>query len=88
MSKTTSRKNSLSRLRTKKTLERFLKLRYTIVVRPLSRTEGDGWFAEIPLLRGCWADGETPDQAIAELNVVKKAWFQSMLAHGKSIPTP
>ncbi|MGH2568356.1 MAG: type II toxin-antitoxin system HicB family antitoxin [Bacteroidota bacterium] len=88
MSKTTAKKKLLSRNNTKQALQRFLKLRYTMVVRPLSKNEGGGWFAEIPLLPGCWADGETPDEAITELNTAKRAWMESMLAHRKPIPVP
>ena len=62
-----------------KDLKYYLRLSYTIVLRPLSKKEGGGWFAEIPLLRGCWADGKSPDEAIAELFVAKKLWMESML---------
>lgn len=72
----------------KKNLEFYTSQRYTIVVRPLSKNEGGGWFAEIPLLPGCWADGKTPDEAIAELSNAKTAWMESMLDKGKVIPLP
>jgi antitoxin HicB len=71
-----------------KNLNYYLGLRYTIVVRPLTDDEGGGWFAEIPLLHGCWADGETPDSALAELSKARVAWMESMLASKKFIPIP
>lgn len=87
----TLQKNKVSRQRhrsSKKNLEFYVSQRYTIVVRPLSKNEGGGWFAEIPLLHGCWADGKTPDEAIAELTNAKTAWMESMLDQGKLIPLP
>jgi antitoxin HicB len=72
----------------KKNLEFYLDKKYTIVVRPLSNDEGGGWFAEIPLLPGCWADGETPDDAIAELSAARALWTESMLNSGRVIPLP
>lgn len=72
----------------KKNLGFYLDQKYTIVVRPLSNNEGGGWFAEIPLLPGCWADGETPDDAIAELSGAKALWMESMINNGRVIPLP
>ncbi len=71
-----------------KSLKYYLGLRYTIIVRPLTDDEGGGWFAEIPLLYGCWADGGTPDEALAELAKARIVWMESMLAQKKTIPLP
>ena len=89
MSKVITKRTAVKKNRSgKKDLAHHLSLRYTIVLRPLSTDEGGGWFAEIPLLHGCWADGSTPDDAIQALSSARRVWTESMLAEGKTIPLP
>lgn len=71
-----------------KNLEYYLNLNYEIKIRKLSDDEGGGWFAEIPLLPGCMSDGETSQEAIANVNDAKKDWLQSSLELGRFIPEP
>ena len=69
-------------------LRYFLNLPYKIELTPLSNTDGGGYFATIPLLRGCQSDGITPDEAIENLREAQKAWIRSALKHGDPIPIP
>lgn len=39
---------------------------FSIEIRPLSAEEGGGFLATFPDLPGCMADGETPEEAIAD----------------------
>jgi antitoxin HicB len=39
---------------------------YPFTVRPLSVDDGGGYLVEYPDIPGCIADGETPEEAIAE----------------------
>lgn len=66
----------------------FMKLPYKIELMPLSKEDGGGYFASIPLLNGCQSDGFTPDEAIKNLREAQKAWFESALKHGDPIPVP
>lgn len=66
----------------------YLNLNYEIKIRKLSEEEGGGWFAEIPLLPGCMSDGETTEEAIANLNDAKKGWIETSLALGREVPEP
>jgi predicted RNase H-like HicB family nuclease len=69
-----------------KTLEYYLPLLYPIVLIPDAK---DGtWYARIPLLTGCMADGATPTEALAALEEVKRLWFEASLKHGHTIPEP
>ena len=50
--------------------------------------EDGGYIADIPDLESCSAFGETPEQALAELEVAKKAWLEAACQAGKPIPPP
>ena len=71
-----------------KDLNYYLELNYEIKIRKLTSEEGDGWFAEIPLLPGCISDGETPEEAIFNINDAKKCWVETCLELGRPVPEP
>lgn len=50
--------------------------------------EDSGYIADIPDLESCSAFGETPKQALKELEVAKKAWLEAARQAGKTIPPP
>ena len=50
--------------------------------------EDGGYIADIPDLESCSAFGETPEQALAELERAKTAWLEAARAEGKPIPPP
>ncbi len=47
-----------------------------------------GYIADIPDLEACSAFGETPAQALAELEQAKAAWLEAARAEAKPIPKP
>lgn len=52
-------------------------------------TEVEGhkfWIAECKSLRGCVGQGETADEAIAELELNEKAWLETAAEVGIPIP--
>lgn len=61
---------------------------YKINVRPLTDAEGGGWLAEILDLPGCIGDGETPEEAIKDLEEAKIAWIEAQIDAGRDIPMP
>ncbi len=65
-----------------------MKFPYKIELTPLSKTDGGGYLAIIPLLKGCQSDGQTPDEAINNLREAQQAWLESALKHGDEIPVP
>ncbi|ADG07593.1 type II toxin-antitoxin system HicB family antitoxin [Kyrpidia tusciae] len=65
-----------------KDLEYYLQLRYAVRLCPLEDEEGGGWLAEVPLLPGCMADGEIPEDAVANLEDAKRAWIKTALELG------
>lgn len=50
--------------------------------------EDKGYIADIPDLRHCSAFGRSPEEAVRELAVAKKAWIESAKASGKRVPRP
>ena len=48
--------------------------------------EDGGYIADIPDLKFCSAFGETPEEALKELQIAKSAWLEAALAEGKPIP--
>jgi len=50
--------------------------------------EDGGYIADIPDLEACSAFGETPAEALAELEQAKEAWLEVARETGKSIPAP
>ncbi|WP_406676402.1 toxin-antitoxin system HicB family antitoxin [Neomoorella carbonis] len=71
-----------------KTLDYYLNLNYEVSLRRLTEEEGGGWLASIPLLPGCMSDGETPAEALANLEDAKRGWIETALALQRDIPEP
>jgi len=47
-----------------------------------------GYIADVPDLEACSAFGHTPAEALAQVEIAKKAWLEAARAEGKSIPRP
>ena len=65
-------------------------LRYPISLRRLSEEEGGGWLATIPLLgqAAFAADGETAEQALQELESLRRELYEDVITSGQPIPMP
>ncbi len=65
-------------------------LRYPVVLRQLSDAEGGGWLASIPMLgeAAFTADGDTPDEAISELEDLRRDLYDDVMRSGMIIPVP
>ena len=50
--------------------------------------EDGGYIADIPDLEACSAFGNTPAEALAEVEKAKQAWLEAARAEGKPIPKP
>ncbi len=47
-----------------------------------------GYIADIPDLEACSAFGDTPDEALYEVQKAKSLWIGAAQAEGKPIPPP
>lgn len=63
-------------------------LPYRIVVEPLSPEDGGGYLATVPDLPGCMSDGETPAEALANVEDAASAWIASARLDGQPVPEP
>ncbi len=50
--------------------------------------EDGGYIADIPDLKSCSAFGETPEEAVREVQIAKKAWLETCRARKKPVPKP
>lgn len=50
--------------------------------------EDGGYIADIPDLEACSAFGNTPAEALSEVEIAKSAWLETAREEGRSIPTP
>ena len=50
--------------------------------------EDGGYIADIPDLEACSAFGGTPQEALAQVQIAKKAWLQAARAERKRVPKP
>ena len=50
--------------------------------------EDGGYIADTPDLVACSAFGETPEEALSELQIAKAAWLKAAEAEGKPSPSP
>ncbi len=50
--------------------------------------DDEGYIADIPDLEMCSAFGETPAEALAEVETAKKLWLEAASAEKQPIPPP
>ena len=63
-------------------------LAYAVIVEPLPQEDGGGFVALVPDLPGCMSDGETPEEALANVQDAIGEWLHEARALGRDVPTP
>lgn len=66
----------------------MIRLEYPVIITPLSEDDGGGFAASVPDLPGCMSDGETPEQAIVNVQDAIAAWIEAAHDMGRPIPEP
>lgn len=64
------------------------RLAYPIVIEPLAPEDGGGFAALVPDLPGCMSDGETPEQAVSNVQDAIAAWIEAARDLGHAVPDP
>jgi len=71
-----------------KDVEYYAKLPYNIIVEMWNDGECPYWVARVAELPHCLIHGDTPREAIADIEEVKRDWIKSNLERGLKIPEP
>ena len=50
--------------------------------------DDEAFIAEAPELPGCAADGETPQDALAQIQIVAREWIETARELGRPVPEP
>jgi predicted RNase H-like HicB family nuclease len=50
--------------------------------------EDQRYIVEVPELPGCMADGETPEEAVRNAQVIIREWIETAQALGREVPQP
>jgi antitoxin HicB len=58
--------------------------RYTVLLIP--DTEDGGYTVQVPALPGCFTEGDTADEALANASDVIRLYLEDKAAHGEPIP--
>ena len=61
-------------------------LKYEVII--YWSEDDEAFIAEIPELAGCAADGPTPSEALANVQVIAQEWIETARELGRSIPEP
>jgi predicted RNase H-like HicB family nuclease len=64
------------------------RLEYPVIVTPLPAEDGGGFLVTVPDLPGCMSDGETPEEAIANVQDAIAAWIEAARELERDIPSP
>jgi antitoxin HicB len=64
------------------------RLDYPVTIEPLPAEDGGGFVATVPDLPGCMSDGETAEEALANVHDAIAAWIDEAQALGRTIPAP
>jgi predicted RNase H-like HicB family nuclease len=69
--------------------EEYIALPYTIgIVEDIDEDGRRGWVAEIEELPGCISQGETPEEAAANVRDAMLGWISVAMEDGQHIPQP
>lgn len=63
-------------------------LTYPVLIQPLSEEDGGGFLAAVPDLPGCMSDGETPQEAVVNVQDAILTWIEAARDMGHPVPPP
>jgi len=69
-------------------IEYYAKLPYQIVIEPWDDGNGPYYLARVLELQGCMIHGDTPEEALREIEGVKRDWIKTNIEIGNKMPQP
>jgi predicted RNase H-like HicB family nuclease len=64
------------------------RLEFPVIIEPVPDEDGGGFAALVPDLPGCMSDGESPEEALANVRDAIEAWVSEAKALGRPVPAP
>lgn len=61
---------------------------YPTMIRDLDQEDGGGFIAVVPDLPGCFSDGDTPEEAMANARLAASEWIDEAVRLGRYVPEP
>ena len=65
-----------------------MKLEYAVRIERLAENDGGGYVATVPDLPGCMSDGETPEEALKNVQDAIASWIEAAKEWKLDIPEP
>ena len=65
-----------------------MKLEYSVRIERLADSDGGGYLAIVPDLPGCMSDGETPEEALKNVQEAIASWIEAAKEWKMDIPQP
>jgi len=72
----------------KKDIEYYLRLPYTVTIKRGTGGGDEYWVARVVEIPHCLTHGNTPEEALRDIEDAKKEWIKSNLEDGLPIPEP
>ena len=72
----------------KKQVDHYMSLPYTVTLAPCDDGHSIYYFARVVKLPGLMMTGATPEEALTELESVKREWMETYLQLGNKMPEP
>jgi len=65
-----------------------MSLEYAVRIERLAESESGGYLATVPDLPGCMSDGETPEEALRNVQDAIASWIEAAKEWKQEIPKP
>ena len=65
-----------------------MKLEYPVRIERLADSDGGGYLATVPNLPGCMSDGETPEEALKNVQEAIVSWIEAAKEWKQDVPKP
>ena len=65
-----------------------MKLEYAVRIDRLADSIGGGYTATVPDLPGCMSDGETPEEALKNVQEAIESWIAAAKEWNEDVPKP
>jgi predicted RNase H-like HicB family nuclease len=65
-----------------------MKLEYAVRIERLAESDGGGYLAIVPDLPGCMSDGDTPEEALKNVQETIASWIEAAKEWKQDIPKP